>query len=114
LDNLQAEFAARSADAVIRFMWAAHTAYARTATIARLRYEEMGEFNGWIDNYQYEETPVAIFENTYKQSEILFKLDLDAYRSAYSGYQEFLEELKRDNEETQRAMDEIEKKRKPR
>lgn len=95
LDNLQAEFAARSADAVVRFMWAAHTAYTRTSAKARMRYEEMGEFNGWIDNYQYEETPVAIFENTYKQSEILFKLDLDAYRNAYSDYVEFLEDLKR-------------------
>ena len=94
LDNLQAEFAARSADAVVRFMWAAHTAYTRTSTKARMRYEEMFEFNGWIDNYQYEETPVTIFENTYKQSEILFKLDLDAYRSAHADYQTFLEELK--------------------
>jgi hypothetical protein len=94
LECVQAEFAARSADAVIRFIWAAHTKYRQTVTGQRMRYEEMDEFNGWIDNYHYEETPVTIFDNSFKQSEILFKLDLDAYRDAYADYQAFLEDLK--------------------
>ena len=42
------------------------------------------------------QTPIEIFENTYKQSEILFKLDLDAYRNAFAGYQTFLEDHKRE------------------
>jgi len=96
LEDLQAEFAARSADAIVRFIWAAHAKYRRTSPSQRLRYEEMSEFNGWIDNLQYEQTPVTIFESNYKQSEILFKLDLDAYRNAYAEYQTFLEDLKRE------------------
>lgn len=92
LDNLQAEFAARSADAVVRFVWAAHTKYQRPSPNARLRYEEMQEFNGWIDNFEHD-APVTIFENTYGQSEVLFKLDLDAYKNAYADYQTFMEDI---------------------
>jgi hypothetical protein len=94
LDNLQAEFAARSADAIVRFIWAAHIKYQRTSSSARMRYEEMQEFNGWIDNFEHEEVPVIIFENSYRPSEVLFKVDLDAYKNAYADYQIFMEDLK--------------------
>jgi hypothetical protein len=93
LDNLQAEFAARSADAVVRFMWAAHTAYTRAATKARMRYEEMDGFNDWIDNVVNDE-PLLILNNVYKPSEVLFKVDFDAYRAAYPDYEQFREGVK--------------------
>jgi hypothetical protein len=93
LETLQAEFAARTADAIVGFVWAAYTKYRRIGPKARMRYEEMQELNGWIDNVQHE-APVIIFGTTYRQSEILFTLDLEAYKNAFNDYQERPEQLK--------------------
>lgn len=93
LENLQAEFAARSADAIVRFVWAAHTKYRRTSPEQRVRYEEMGDFNEWIDTVAHEE-PLLIFSSEYKPSEVLFKVDSEAYRAAYPDYEQFRDGLK--------------------
>lgn len=93
LERLQAEFAARSADAVVRFIWAAHSKYRRLSATNRMRYEELSDFNEWIDTVAHEE-PLLIFNNDYRPSEILFKVDLEAYRAAYPDYEQYREGLK--------------------
>jgi hypothetical protein len=94
LGSTQAELAARAADAVVGFLWSVHRAGQGVAVRQRLRYDEQADLNDWIDNVAHEQ-PVSIFETEYPQSEILFKMDLDAYRGATADFEEY----KRENPE---------------
>ena len=87
LGPVQAELAARAADAVVRFLWSVHRDAGGNGDRKRFLYEEQPEANDWIDTVAHEE-PVLIFETPYRQSEILFKLDPDAYRAALTDYEE--------------------------
>lgn len=47
--------------------------------------------NEWIDTVAHEQ-PVRIFATDYPQSEVLFKIDLDAYRDAMADFEEYKKE----------------------
>jgi hypothetical protein len=94
LSAIQAELAARAADAVVGFLWSVHRDEPGAAVRQRLRYDENPDLNEWIDTVAHE-NPVRIFETDYPQSEILFKIDLDAYRDAITDFEEY----KRENPE---------------
>ena len=77
LEPVQALLAASAADTVVGFLWNVHKSYSPAGRPERLLYEDNPEFNEWVD--QIHESPVMIFELPYKQSEILFHLDRQAY-----------------------------------
>lgn len=77
LDPVQAELAARSADTVASFLWNVHRAYKPVPQAARLRYEDNPDYNAYVD--ELHEKPVVIFELPFRQSDILFALDREAY-----------------------------------
>lgn len=84
LEPCHAEFAARAADAVIKFLVEAH----RNALVADggaplLSYFEHPDFNDYVDELH---KPVAIFVGQYKASEVLFQMDLQTYKDALAEY----------------------------
>jgi hypothetical protein len=91
LGAVQAELAARAADAVVRFLWSVHRDGQGVGAIKRLRYEELQDFNDWIDTVAHE-APLQIFQTDYQQSEVLFKIDLEAYRNAMADFEEYKKE----------------------
>lgn len=70
-------FAARSADAVIHFLYMAHIGNFEGRTEERLELEDNPEFNQYVDDLH----EVVVFEAPYQASEVLFRVDLDAYRN---------------------------------
>jgi hypothetical protein len=78
-------FAARAADAVASFLWLIHKNQTDPMSLQRFRYEDHMDFNGFID----ESTPVVqIGEIVLSPSEVLYKTDPEAYRSAVLEYAE--------------------------
>ena len=80
LEPVQALLAASAADTVAGFLWNVHKSYSPTGIQEPISYADNPEFNDWVD--QIHELPVMIFELPYKHSEILFKLDRQAYCDA--------------------------------
>ena len=77
LEPMQAILAASAADAVSSFLWNVHKSYSPTEQPERLSYGDNPEFDEWVD--QNHEPPVMIFELPFQHSEILFRLDIQAY-----------------------------------
>ena len=77
LEPMQAILSASAADAVSSFLWNVHKSYSPTEQPERLFYGDNPEFNEWVD--QIHEPPLMIFELLFQHSEILFRLDLQAY-----------------------------------
>ena len=84
LEPVQAELAARSADTVASFLWNVHRAYKPVPQVARLRYEDNPDYNAWID--EIHERPIVIFRLPFRQSDILFALDKEAYRDGLNDF----------------------------
>jgi hypothetical protein len=88
LSPCQAEFAARCADTVIKFLVESHRNNQEADGIDTLSYYQHPEFNEYIDQLH---PPVTIFQGQYNASEILFQFDLQIYKDVLN---EFLEEAK--------------------
>ncbi len=88
LSPCQAEFAARCADTVIKFLVESDRNNQEADGIETLSYYQHPEFNEYVDQLH---PPLNIFQGQYKASEILFEFDLQVYRDALN---EFLEEAK--------------------
>lgn len=83
LDVVQAQLAARAADAIVNFLFRAHRHYPADGSARRLVYRELADFNEWID----EQTQIVrIFTYKYKPSEVLFGIDQEAYRELLAYY----------------------------
>jgi len=102
LDSVQALLVARAADAIVHFLFAAHKHYASTSPERRLVYDEQGKLNNFIDEAN---ESVEIFEYTYRPSEVLFQVDLEAYRELMAS----LDMSASDQEEADPAVSDIQK-----
>lgn len=96
LDIIHAEFVARSADAVISFLYKTH--FQDRIQHRRLLYDDNSEVNEWIDD---QNSPISISyrdaagENInleYTSSEVLFNIDQDAYKVALNEHQNIFAE----------------------
>jgi hypothetical protein len=83
LDIVQAQLAARAADAIVNFLFRAHRHYPIDGPTRRLVYRELADFNEWIDE---QNEVVRIFTLEYKPSEVLFGIDQEAYRDLLTEY----------------------------
>lgn len=83
LEVIQAEFAARSADTAISFLFRAHKNYGSTEAGRRIYYPDNPKFNTYVDESNPE---IQIFTIPYKPSDVLFKVDLNAYRDALTEF----------------------------
>ncbi len=93
LEGVQAEFAARAADALVSFLYKSHRRYSGTALARLLEYKDNPELNEYIDSNN---ATVRIFDLEYSPSEVLFSTDRQAYRDLLAYFQE---EVVSDSEE---------------
>jgi hypothetical protein len=85
LESVQALLAAQCADAIIGFLYRVHRDEQAVPRDRPLQYDDNPGFNDYIDSAN---DPVRIFELTYRPSEVLFAVDLEAYRDALKEYPE--------------------------
>ncbi|MGP0595266.1 abortive infection family protein [Nitrospira sp. T9] len=84
METVQALLAAQAADAIIGFLHRIHRQQENTHPTERFEYGDNVEFNAYLDEANEE---VQIFELTYRPSEVLFAVDLDAYRDLLTNYE---------------------------
>ena len=88
--SFHAEFAARAADAVVKFLVEAHRkAQEADGAPVSLSYYEHPEFNDYVDDMH---PPLTIFVAQYKASEVLYQMDRQTYADALDEYQNEPEE----------------------
>jgi len=83
LEVVQATLAAQAADAIVGFLYSTHRQDQRRPVVLPLRYEDTDDFNTSIDEDHGE---VRILDLTYRPSEVLFRVDIEAYRDALAQY----------------------------
>lgn len=74
--RMQAEFVARSADAIVNFLYRCHR-QSDEVSVRHMVYERQQGINDYIDDSN---EAVRIFEYEFTTSKVLFDLDRDAYR----------------------------------
>jgi hypothetical protein len=77
MESAQALLAAQAADAIIGFLHRAHRQDQTALPAMRLEFLDNEGFNDFVDDIH---DPVEIFDLQYRPSEVLFNVDLDAYR----------------------------------
>ncbi|KAB8140730.1 abortive infection family protein [Chloroflexia bacterium SDU3-3] len=86
-DTIQAQFVARSADAIVHFLFRVHRNYAGPlARTPRKSYTDKPEFNQFIDD-QHDEGIKILNLDPYKASEVLFYTDINAYSDLLAEYE---------------------------
>ena len=84
MEAIQALLVAQAADAIIGFLYSAHIQDLSRPKALRLEYDDNAEFNEWLDE-QCE--PVVILAlPPYGASEVLFRVDEEAYRELLNEY----------------------------
>jgi hypothetical protein len=76
LEELQAEFAARAADALAAFLYKCHRRYSEAPPVRLMEYNDNPAFNEHIDSSN---EVVRIFGFEFQPSEVLFLVDRQAY-----------------------------------
>lgn len=84
LESVQAELVARSADAVVSFLFKAHRSYAiPAARPKRVQYIDNQRFNASVDESH---EPIKIFSLSYRPSEVLYNVDYQAYVESLNSF----------------------------
>lgn len=84
MSSFHAEFAARAADAVVKFLVEAHrSAQEADGAPSSLSYYEHSEFNDYVDDLH---PPCVILVGQYKASEVLYQMDRQTYSAALADY----------------------------
>lgn len=81
----QAGFVARTADALVSFLYKVHRDYPTNSGTRHPSYEDEADFNDYVDELH---DPVRIFDLTYRPSEVLFHVDREAYRDILAGFRD--------------------------
>jgi|CXWL01.1.fsa_nt_gi hypothetical protein len=79
----QAILAAQAADTIIGFLHRIHRQDGSVVPSAKLTYDDNPDFNNYVD---FANDPIQIFHLEYKTSEVLFNVDLEAYRDLLANY----------------------------
>ncbi len=85
MEGVQAEFAARAADALVAFLYKSHRRYSASVPIRLLEYRDNPNLNEYID---VSNETVAIFDLQYRPSEVLFSTDKKAYLDLLTNFEE--------------------------
>jgi hypothetical protein len=83
LETVQALLVAETSDAIVGFLHRVHRQDRTAPATARLKYEDNGEFNAYVDEAH---ALVRIFEEDFEPSRILFELAPEAYRLYVAEY----------------------------
>jgi len=85
MERVQALLAAQAADAIIGFLYRVHRQDLTRPRSVSMAYDDHAEFNDWIDE---QSEPVHIFSlPPYRPSDVLFNVDLEAYRDLLADYE---------------------------
>jgi len=84
LEVMQALLVAQAADAIVGFIYRAHRQAIAGPAPPMLEYDDNPEFNALIDETH---EPVQIFGLQYRSSEVLFNVDIEAYRDRLAGFE---------------------------
>lgn len=84
LEAAHALLAARSADAIVHFLYSAHKFFFAPIPETPLDLMENKDFNEYVDSL-YE--PIELLGGSYQASEILYRVDEFAYREALASFQ---------------------------
>jgi Abortive infection C-terminus len=85
LGSIQALLAAQTADTIIGFFHRLHLQDRTQPGVPKLAYEDNIGFNDYVDEAN---EPVRIFDLNYQPSEVLFSVDLEAYRTLLADFGE--------------------------
>jgi hypothetical protein len=78
LDGVHALLVAKTTDAIVEFIYKAHkNAFAQRVAVKVPQLGDEPEFNQYVDDAHDE---IRIFSATYKPSEVLFRVDSEAYK----------------------------------
>ncbi len=83
LESVQALLAAQASDAIVGFLHRVHRQERATLPKARFEYGHNPEFNQYVDDSN---DPMRIFDLEYAASEVLFRVDEQAYRDLLANY----------------------------
>lgn len=81
LENIQAQFVASAADAIVHILYRSHKGYSGNGAKSRIFYEDYDSENTRIDE-SYDDDSMTEFVKQFRPSEVLFKVDKAAYRAA--------------------------------
>lgn len=84
MEGVQALFAAQAADAIVGFLYGVHRQDLLRQKSSQPKYDDNPSFNEWIDE---QNDPIRISGLEYKPSEVLFSVDLQAYRDLVTNYE---------------------------
>lgn len=84
METAQALLAAQAADAIIGFLHRVHRQERASLPETRLEYDDNQAFNAYIDEAN---EVVRVFDLQYRPSEVLFRVDQEAYRDLLSGFE---------------------------
>ncbi len=85
MESVQALLAAQAADAVVGFLHRAHQQELAVASTTRFEYGDNEGFNAYVDESH---EPVRLFEVEYRPSEVLFRVDGEAYKNYLAEFEE--------------------------
>ena len=80
-DNIQAQFVARAADAIVHILYRTHRKQVEQGTRSRICYKDYETENRQIDE-SYGDDHLIDLVQEFRVSEVLYKLDMEAYRNA--------------------------------
>lgn len=83
LGQLHAEGVARTTDSLISFLYLAHKETSKSSPGHRIHFEDHTDFNEHIDDLN---EMIRIFDLKYRPSDVLFRLDIEAYRDKHEMY----------------------------
>lgn len=84
METVQALLAAATADAIVGFLHRVHRQDQEPTATPTLEYDDNPEFNDYVDDTH---ESVKIFEAEFRPSEILFRVDPEAYRIYLTEYE---------------------------
>jgi len=83
MESIQAMLAAQAADTIVGFLHATHRQDQAIQRPAPLRFEDQPDFNDYVDDAH---GSIQIFSLSFRASEILFRVDREAYRDALATF----------------------------
>lgn len=83
MESMQAILVAQAADAIVGFIFRAHRQAVARPPAQVLEYDDNPDFNALVDNTH---DAVRIFDVDYDPSEVLFNVDIEAYRDRLAGF----------------------------
>lgn len=81
LESIQAQFVASAADTIVHILYRSHRGYGGNGVSKRIFYQDYEKENTSIDE-SYDNDALTEFVKQFRPSEVLFKMDTDAYRAA--------------------------------